>query len=437
MRHGLSLALCAALAACTTTDAGPGASIAYRMPRTDAQIALTATLAHCDATGLALQDANLTLTAVAGARPELWTLDGTVLASGRIKRNLKITTTDDGNRVITGINATQTDKTAAIMGNVVKTFAELAPLPMKAAAPGHALHGAAKPKPPATSLCSRTIDYALARVETIQAGIIALREQLKRQTDPAKAKKLNSALNNLATELAGLQTGILHVETSAFLVLPERPFPEKARPELEKALPAPTIPELDDAPFAKWFDSDTRKARVASLFALSVTAAEEPAGKSKPVMVRDPKTLRACGLSMWVPATVPVQVRVTGTGPAYAGLGDLTAQSRLPVSQWADPVPLCLDAGFGEDRTVNLTFDKYGETTILDWTSEATAATVSGAIAGMAPDAVSAIQTLHPSQDAVEKSEIERLQTRQQLNQLRHCQAVIDNGGYDCSQAAP
>lgn len=429
MRHWFCLCLCAALAACTTTDAGPGASIAYRMPRTDAQIALTATLAHCDATGLALQDASLTITAVAGARPELWTVDGKALASGRIKRSLKITTSDDGNRVITGINATQTDKTPAIMGNVVKTLAELIP--------SAAMAGLLESKPPPTPLCSHEAGLALDRVDTIRAGIIALREQLKRQTDPAKAKKLNTALNNLATELAGLQTGILHVETSAFLVLPERPFPEKARPELEKALPAPTIPELDDAPFAKWFDSDTRKARVASLFALNVTAAEEPAGQSRPATVRDPQKLRDCGLSMWVPATVPVQVRVTGTGPAYAGLGDLTAQSRLPVSQWADPVPLCLDAGFGEERTVNLTFDKYGETVTLDWTSEATAAMVSGAIAGMAPDAVSAIQTLHPSQDAVEKSEIERLQTRQQLNQLRHCQAVIDNGGYDCSQAAP
>jgi len=423
MRHWFCLCLCAALAACTTTDAGPGASIAYRMPRTDAQIALTATLAHCDATGLALQDASLTITAVAGARPELWTVDGKALASGRIKRNLKITTTDDGNRVITGINATQTDKTPAIMGNVVKTLAELIPSATMAPA-------LLESKPPPPPLCSHEAGLALDRVDTIRAGIIALREQLKHQTDPAKAKKLNSALNTLATELAGLQTGILHVETSAFLMLPDKPF-QGQRP------PAPTTLALDDGPFAKWFDSDTRKARVASLFALNVTAAEEPAGQSRPVTVRDPQKLRDCGLSMWVPATVPVQVRVTGTGPAYAGLGDLTAQSRLPVSQWADPVPLCLDAGFGEDRTVNLTFDKYGETVTLDWTSEATAATVSGAIAGMAPDAVSAVQTLHPSADAVEKSEIERLQTRQQLNQLRHCQAVIDNGGYDCSQAAP
>lgn len=426
MRDWFCLCLCAALAACTTTDAGPGASIAYRMPRTDAQIALTATLAHCDATGLALQDANLTITAVAGARPELWTLDGTALASGRIKRSLKITTSDDGNRVITGINATQTDKTPAIMGNVVKTLAELIPSATMAPA-------LLESKPPPPPLCSHEAGLALDRVDTIRAGIIALREQLKRQTDPAKAKKLNTALNNLATELAGLQTGVLHVETSAFLTLPDKPF-QGQRP------PAPTTVTLDDEPFAKWFDADSRAARaqrVARLFALNVSAEEEPAGKSQPVTVRDPKTLRACGLSMWVPATVAAQVRVTAVGPAYAKLGDLTAQSRLPVSQWADPVPLCLDAGFGEDRTVNLSLDKYGETVTLDWTSEATAATVSGAIAGMAPDAVSAVQTLHPSQDAVEKSEIERLQTRQQLNQLRHCQAVIDNGGYDCSQAAP
>jgi len=422
MRHWFCLSLCAALAACATTDAGPGASIAYRMPRTDAQIALTATLAHCTATTLVLQDANLTLTAVAGARPELWTLDGTVLASGRIKRSLKITTTDDGNRVITGVNSTQTDKTPAIMGNVVKTFAELAPA-----------RGLFESETSAASMCNQEVDHTLKRVKTIRGGMATLRDQLQSEADPTKAKKLNTALNGLATELAGLQTGILHVETSAFLALPEKPF-QGQRPA------APTTVTLDDAPFAKWFDADsrdTRAQRVARLFALNVTAEEEPAGKSQTVTVRDPKTLRACGLSMWIPATVAAQVRVTAVGPAYAKLSDLTTQKRLPVSQWADPVPLCLDAGFGEDRTVNLSFDKYGEVTTLDWTSEATAATVSGAIAGMAPDAVTAIQTLHPSEEAVEKAQIERLQTRQQLNELRHCQAVIDNGGYDCSQAAP
>ena len=411
------LALCVALSACETTDAGRGAGISYRMPHTDAAVTLALTLADCTPDKVTLGEADLGVAAVEGARPELWTLEGSALSSVRLKRSLTINTSDNG--VLTGVNSTTTDRTPAIVGNVVKTAATLAPLLMTLTESGHL---------PRASLCGQQVQDALARASLLNTEIGKARWQLSHESDFAKGQALRKTINAYAVELAGLKTGILRVESGAALGLTDKP--QNAAPPVFADTPL----VLDPGPFEKWFGPGDHASQIAGLFGLKATAEIVSDAKGLSSVAADPAKLRACGLKMWVPTSIAVNITVTGTGRAFGGaIGKLEKSQRLPVSQWSDPADLCLDAGFGEDRTVNLSFDRFGRTTSLTWSSEASGETISGAVAGMAPDIASIAGTLHPTTVAQQKAEIEALQTQQQVNQLRACKAILDAGGYDCT----
>ena len=94
---------------------------------------------------------------------------------------------------------------------------------------------------------------------------------------------------------------------------------------------------------------------------------------------------------------------------------------------------LCLDARFGESRTVDLTYDDFGRKLSFKWASEATAEAISGAVTGFA-SSISDIEGAlsGPSQIEQQKEEISRLKTQKELNELRMCEEIIEAGGFQC-----
>lgn len=413
----LAFSLAIAAGGCQTTDPLSAASIDYRLPRTDAVAQLSLTLEDCTETGFEVS-AELALAAKPGAEPVVWRVPGAALASVRIKRGLQISVSEDG--VITGINSTSSDQTAAIVVNAIKTVSSAASL---IAAPSDV-----PTKGPAELTCLPEVVSASRRVKIIRMQIAYLRAQLAnssvKQGPTADDLKQIREVNTLARELAALRTGLLLVHTKGLLALSKdvQNSPETVRDVT-----------LVSEPFEKWFGpSEKLEELVNQYFGLKwnatlkenvVQSLDLPDGK-----------FRSCGLSVRVPQVRPVEVAVAAA--PRSNLGSLTAKEVMPVAQWSDPASLCVDVGFGESRSVVLAFDKYGRTKDFNWSSEATGAVVSGAIAGSSAD-ITAFANASRGHSELErrKAKIDELETQKKLNELLACQTVIDAGGFACAKA--
>jgi hypothetical protein len=391
-----------AASGCSSTKPLSAAGIEYRMPRTDVIATLQLKLVKCAPLEL---DADLGILAKAGVREGSWYLQGEKLASSRIKRELKLTLGDD--RVLMGVNSANADQTPAIVGNVVKVLL----------AAGAAL---------ATPLsCQGDAQAAVARVSVLKKQMLKLRTKLSESaadTPTAQDLKFARELNTLSREYAALQEGLLRVDLSETLVLDD---------EVKSATPRPVTFKTEQ--LKKWFGAVDAKEFDTYLgltwSAKAVTAAPKDALNGKPSWTR---RARDCGLSLSVPQTRVVRVDLKSNIPTFV---ELKAKADLAISQWNDPAQLCLDVGFGESRSVSLAFDKFGQTKELSWATEARAANVAGALAGIAPDAVALRTALQgPSALADQKAEIDELETQQKLNKLRACRAILDAGGFNCDE---
>lgn len=408
------LLLVTALGGCQTTEPLPAASIGYRLPRTDAIAKLDLTLEECGATDFTVV-AELVVISKPGAEPGVHRISGAALASVRIKRALQIAVSDEG--VITGINSANADQTPTIIGNVVKSVISVGGLLTPALAP---------PKGPPELQCLDEVVAATQRVRIIRTQIARLRAELAK-SDPSTGPSADDLrrirqINTLAREYAALRTGPLRVETTGQIKLAQ---PANQTPEP----PQPISLKLQ--PFGKWFGPkvETLGKPIQHHFGLQWTATLKP-GQETPVNGNE-KKFRPCGLKLPVPQVQPVEVRVKAAGASFKGLDDATEV--MPVAQWLGPAYLCADVGFGESRAITLAFDKYGRTKDFNWSSEATGAAVSGAIAGVTADVAGFAKSLRgPTELERQKQQIDELKTQKELNALLACQSVIDAGGFEC-----
>lgn len=408
-RTAIAFLLSLGLSACATTEPYGAAGIDYRLPRTDAAVAASYTLTSCDDFSV---DADVSLAPQAGAQEAVYHLSGRDLASARIKRDVKISLTEDG--VIAAVNASNEDKTPEIIGNVIKTVGALAPVVLGTPLRDRDGQGTAP-----RLHCKQEVADALSRSKWLGGEIRRLRASLVAQPSNSSLVK---ALNRAAKERAALKDGILKVDTTGSI-------------ELNPGTSAGAV-EIDDwTPFTKWFDapadSNQLGAALIDNYGLSWTArlAEAPPQIAQPQLPA-PKSVRPCHFAMAVPAVAVVDVDVKKYGSALPD--GLEVKKSISAAQWADPEKLCLDVGFGESRTVALNFDKYGRTTEFGWGSEATAATVSGAIAGYASDVAGIATALQGRKLAKMKAEIDEIETEQKLSELHKCKMVREAGG-DCA----
>jgi hypothetical protein len=412
---GFVAVLATVLSGCETTDPGDGAGIQYYLPKTDAALSVGLTLSQCDNGGYKI-GAEGNLSGVAGAQTKPVYIDGKLLVSSRIKRTLHIAVNDSG--VISSINSDTGDRTAAIIGNVLKAIVSFLPLVTPAATRDHQ---------EGDPQCKDDVVAALARVRHIPDEITGLRNQLAGGNLPPRAERQAVArIDALAREMASLQTGILRIDTPPLaLDLSPSEQEKKMSKEGDITLPADIL--------KKWIKDEKAADGFAKRFKIHWSASEKDESSIKPMPEHlDKSTPAVCRFSIPVPAVKLVSIMATGSDL----LDGFKGSSDLPVAQWADPAQLCIDARLGESRTVAVTFDSFGRRTDFSWTAEATGETISGALAGIAPDAASVIGAIRgPSELARDKAELDRLQTQQQLNQLRRCKAILDAGGFDCNSA--
>jgi hypothetical protein len=411
MRTSAILCLAAlGLAGCVSTRTLDAASIDYRLPRTDAQATLELILTGCDPM---IVEPTLSVTAVAGAQAKVYHISGDSLGSSTMARSMKIDVNDKG--VITAVNSGTTDKRAQIMGDLIKVAAGLAPL----------IPAAHDFNPPPSLACGRDARNAVRRYNWLRGQITILREQVAAGPGAPDERRVIKQVNAYAAEAAGMRTGdgILHVATTGDIDLGDGP-------------PAgPTALTLDEKPFEKWWDSPRTEAEVNAVFALRWTASVVTPTIEK-VDLGGGKSPRNCGHSMPLPKTETVKVLVTPLAATLLDRDELKKGAKLttPLAQWLPAARLCTDVGFGENRNIGLTFDSFGRTTELQWTSDATLQNISSAAAGAAPDVATVFSTVKGAQLAGQKAEIDQLSTEQLLNQWRACKEILAQGGYSCPQ---
>lgn len=405
------------LAGCSHTNPGAGADITYYLPRTNVSANLTLTLVECSQDHVSVEG-DAAILAKAGAQGVPRQVSAASLASARVQRDLTISTGDD--LVINGVNAQATDQTATIISNLTKLAVTVG---VGGAAP-MGLEG--KPLAPLLT-CTPTAQAALKRVKRLDDRIATLRSELATDVasgDVHSVRELNARIK----ERSDLKTKLLSVTVNAPIPLPNAPDAAASwngdlvfRPEA----------------FENWFGRDVSAETINASFPMVWTAARRPQAVVAATVAAAPsgRRLRQCGKSLEVPAPAEVEFQIKGKGGEgrAAGWQALEASEVFPIAQINAPAALCIDVGFAEQRTIEVAFDKFGRTTMLHWASTATAANVSGAVVGAAPDVKTLLaKTPSPSDIDQQRAEIERLKTLQEYNALKACEAVIAAGGSDC-----
>lgn len=424
MAGGLLLAL---LAGCTSTDPKSAANVVYKMPRTDVEAKLTVTLLQCSPVKV---DADLDLVAL--ARPDnkgpTYRVAGKELASRRIKRTFNFTV--DENRVLRSVNSSVTERTPTIIASATKALLTLGSVGL--------VEGELPPRAeaPAGVECSEDATTAVNRVDGIKRRVDQLREELA-QGDKATSQTARvQELNLLLQELAAIKTGQLTKEITVTIEL-DKPTSDasKARSDTPTDSAGKDAAEGEPVNFPveelySLFKVNDHSSKMLEEF-LKVTWKAEPEGAAYakvPLPSAQTMPLRECGYWAFVPNPANIEVTLTPDKPLAEVIKPV--KEVLPLAQWSPPAELCLDAGIGEDRSTNLKFDQYGRTVEFQWTSEAQAAAIAGALPGMASDVTTFIKG--QTSLAKDKAEIDRLETLQKLNKLRACQEILEQGGYEC-----
>jgi hypothetical protein len=414
------------VAGCATTNPGTGAKISYHLPRTDAVAEIVLNLKACETdkdppslTG------TLDLTPKVTADAPLYTVDGALLGSGHIKRAVGIKTNDDA--ILVGINADNSDRSPQIVGNVLQIAVKVGML-AAGVAPAAPFVGEKRPYP----LCNATTKAARARADTIEARILALRQELAAlpagqpigDADRQKARDIyhlsleRTALDPLLTITAKIK---LKIDRTALAPV----VGDGGKPTGAYGVPG----KPDPSDFEQFFwdgtttDDSNKAVRQAELdrllaFKWSVEPAPVPPGATMALLAA-PKSLDPCKLAMWVPHPEILHVKGSQT------VGDST----FPAAQWNDPASLCLSVGFGESRSVALSFDKFGRTQEFTWSSDARAENITGALSGYADTLAPLRPKLFPTEGERMQSEADRLELKQKLDKLRACELAKQNGG--------
>lgn len=413
------------LGACAVTDPQEGSSINYRMPRADVDSAISLTLNDCEDTSKGIEldiNATMDLAVKSGAQDKYFSIKGIDLASSRIKRDLKITLGES--EVISAVNANASDRSPAIAVNVLKSAALVAAF-------------VASPAIDLGVKCKQEVKDAIKRNDLITKEIKRLNHELAiAKPNFAKNAATIKNINKLAREIVDRRKNMLEVVLKNEIKIDRISIDKK------------TINQgviLDKSAFAKWLENPTQNV-VAALFRLSfrADAVDTPIDKIRPVR-GSWLPHRSCGFSMKVPDPVLVKVVVAfdvlrGSEPPSDLLEEWDGRKigllTIPAAQWKDPAEICLDAGFGESRSVGLSFDEFGRRTEFSWKSEATGEVTSGAVVGAVPDLVSLGTTIEGrSELAEQKAKIEKLETQQKLNKLQACHEIIEAGGFDCEDS--
>ncbi|ATI80631.1 hypothetical protein [Sphingobium yanoikuyae] len=445
MKRGIILTL-PLLAACTTTSAGSGAGdqvasnqsaagITYYLPKTKITMTASLVLKSCDYFPEA--SPTIVVAAVAEADDKPFSISGPNLQSWRLKRDLNITLADNG--TISAINSTVSDRTASIVGGVVKFAASIV----------NPLSGPTK-APTSAYQCNTATQQAIAEVKTLEGKIKDLRAALARQK-PAEIKDSIATIDALAARIAALRTGPLMLTVTKDLDLTQT-WNAKAiditTAELEKWFELPNktdpariaaargnYPGQDDASIDAILRNNIPAFRLTYTLQPGAGAPAAPTSAASKAKVEEgcPED-KSCEKTLVFREPVIAHLTIN----AVDGFSELAGNNKvyegdLPIAQWGMPTFLSLGTKLLQTRTVDLTFDGFGRKKSFNWKSESKGETLAGAL-GTAADSVGSFRKALADKTETERNAalVTDLETKKKLNALLACKELLDAGGFTC-----
>lgn len=394
--------------------------IRYRLPSTNVATTVPLTLKSCDPLTVVTAPS---VVATAGASPQSFAVTTDSLESARIKRTLGITLQDTG--TIATLNSANEDRTGAIVGSVLKTVFSLA---------GLFLDSRVKPAVIQPGLCNEVTRNALARVSAIDKAI-ATWSVAPIPADPKAASAQHDAIQTLAAERGTILTNALFIDLHVQLDVTKLQWVEGAK-DYEASLSVDTQ-DLADT----WLQG----ANPPSMTILWKVAL--PNGGQRPAADAEPAASCASQLSaqrdpsicLVRPAMATVTATLAGSSAAPKAIvlkgSPATDPTPVPMPQWGQLQLLALSAGFGSNKELSLSLDKFGRPSEMKWTSQARGESIAGTIADAAGQASGFFAPR--TELAGQKAEIDALQTQQTLNRLRACREILNAGGSACPAEAP
>lgn len=404
---------CCAFGATTAKGAPPADSIEYALPETRLRVGLDMLLERCPEAGTLAVRATFTMQAVpvAGERHRI---SGQDLSSFFQRRDLSLNLYENG--TVKTVGAGASDRTAAIVGNVVRLAASAAtlgfPIPVAALA-----EGAAVPS-------FRCTDEAAAAVAQ-RNQLISLRQNLQgelaRATDAAKMAELRDGLTAVATRIVELEQGPLKLTLTQ---------------DINPGVPGAVVRAgWSNAGFLKWFvnmpDGLASNFSVPLRFALPAATGEEEADNQRAAQ-QDNAAPRMPYIVLREPVIALVTLEPDDAVIWRSGNLSGPRSGVVPIAQWGGRSYYSMRAGFGRSRSLKLELDPFGRRTSMAINSESTGEAVSGALASIGESAVTYQNAASETRQQLLR--INELETQQKYNRLLYCAAVIEAGGFTCPQ---
>jgi len=424
----LTLALyCVSIPAAAKNSAPAFDILTYRLPSAEVSARISLTLESCQTIPIVSGEA--VLVADATATPDSFTLNTKQLDSARIKRNLKITLHETG--TIASIDSATVDRTGSIFGNVIRFAASVA-----GAFFGFTPKAAAFRQSPSDnkkSMCAEPILAAIARVNEVDRQLSDWRSQ-KLPGAPKDAEAQSSAIDALAAERAALRVGPLYVDLQTSL-----PFSKLVQNSDEKTVWI-TETAFDMTSMQKaWLKEGQTAPAITMAWRVTLPGkTSPPAADGAPAAKCAARLaeLDGKGICFVRPLSTKISAKATASNMQLKNTTfTLEAQRGFPIPQWGELNILSLSTGFGGNKQLSLTLDKFGRVSAMQWSSEARAETVTGGLAGLAEQAAGFAAA--NSEAAKQKREIDELSTQQALNRLRACREILNAGGSACPADAP
>jgi hypothetical protein len=410
-----------------------GDDLHYYTPKTKVGLTADFVLLACESSTDLKVAPSLSIAQAGGPGTE-FVVRGKDLMSGRQKRELNIELSEA--RTIKSLNTTSSDRTGAIVSNVLKLFTTLASAITGAGAPG-----AATSRPPGSPCNQKTYD-ALMTAKNTENTLASLRNRML--TAPAaEAANLAKQIDFLALQWAGLVTGPLTVSVSSPLKIGDT---------------SPSTGDIQWAfkDFSKWFASDPEKnpcVPALSGFAVDCDAKldvmkiaykieTEKVGSNIPaasncraeLKVRDP----SCATKIALANPVAGKITLEAASGNFAGVKSTEAlgSENLIIAQWGEVSYIDLDVKFAESRSFGTSFDQFGRKQGIKWSSEAKAEAVTSNLNSIAGDAIKAINATKgpddPAQTDVWDAETKRIKSRIEFNKAKACEVAAMAGATSC-----
>lgn len=449
---------CLGLAGCNGDNvkqdlSSEAAAISYTLPETKVKIDAVLTLASCDRIA-AKADITVIPLAVPNDPNELleFTVSGSRMQSFWQKRDLNIDLYPNG--TIKTVNAASSDKTASIIAGVIKLAASVA-LMNKNFVKGDQYQ------------CKESTGKAFREYKALKGKIAEYRKEFDTSSNP---KQLSEKIEALAQEIARLETGELQIKVSKTIEV-KRTNSKTGDHYLDGG-----IIEFDLAKFDKWIEEKSDSTVIAAVnnkaahpqtiaykpFSLAWCAAPLNAPEGNKCMKGSPddwdklptqalptvacKTEKEvktetgtdtvtenCPTTLVFREPVKARIIVTALSDYYGSDSDKQlVNGVIDVAQWGTLQYLDLTAGFAEDKSISLSLDEFGRKTKFGWSSNARG---EGVVSGLntIAEPITTYQTTKEGENLADmKARVNELDTRQKLNKLENCKAILDSGGFVC-----